>query len=142
MKQLFLSILFTLIFPFIGLSQAFLEALEDEDINRMEQMVQINPSLVDSCFEVGNSNYTPLMLAIKFDNIAGLRFLLEAKANLEKTCGGKTALMYCAKYGRLEMAKVLVQEGAKLNAKYKGRTALDYAKRYEREQLADYLGTQ
>lgn len=141
MKRICITLFFALAFQSIGFSQAFLEALKEDDTTQMQVLLAENANLADSCFDIGKSNYTPLMLAIKFDIINGLKLLLKERVDLEKACGDKKALMYCAKYGKLEMAKLLVEAGANLSTEYNGRTPLGYAKRYEKENLEEYLSS-
>lgn len=112
-------------------------ALKNDNANNLEKI--INPKNKNTCFQVGNSEYTLLNLTIKLNSLASFKMLLNKNVDVDKTCSGKTPLMYAAKYGRLEMAKLLIQNKADINKTYKERSALDYAQKYEQKSVFEYL---
>lgn len=116
-------------------------ALKNDDVSALKK--ELTAENMDKCYNVSNSHYTLLALAIKTKAKSCLDALIAEKANLEKSCAGKTPLMYTAKYGNLSAAKALIKAGANLGARNeKGRTALDYALKYQKKEVATYFRSQ
>jgi len=87
------------------------------------------------------SNKTPLMYAIKYDNLEAVKRLLEqdVDVNMEDE-NQKTALYFAAKYGNEEIARLLIDKGARLNHKdQKGNSPIQYAIKNKNKAVADYL---
>lgn len=100
----------------------------------------VNKENINACYPIENTAYSLLGLAIKMNSKEVFQKLIDEKADLEKTCDGKTPLMFTAKYGNIEMAKVLLKNGARKDTKTdKGYTALDYAKKYEKPEMIKLL---
>lgn len=100
----------------------------------------INKENINFCYQIENNSYTLLGLAIKMNSQQVFQKLIDEKADLEKSCDGKTPLMFAAKYGHTEFAKKLLANGAKKDTKTdKGYTALDYAKKYEKPEIIKLL---
>jgi len=96
---------------------------------------------INECYEINNSNYNIMALAIKYNAISVFEAVLkDDKIDLESTCSGKTALMYAAKYGNTSIVEQLINAGAKMDVKSKkGRTAMDYAIKYEHNSIIELL---
>ncbi|MDQ1097761.1 MULTISPECIES: ankyrin repeat domain-containing protein [Chryseobacterium] len=95
---------------------------------------------INQCFNVNETSYNLLALAIKMKSVNIFQKLIDEKADLEKICDGKSPLMFAAKYGDLKMVKKLLESGAKKETKNnKGLTALDYAKKYNQPELIKLL---
>ncbi|MGN7864528.1 ankyrin repeat domain-containing protein [Chryseobacterium sp. 22458] len=100
----------------------------------------VNKENINACYPIENTAYTLLGLAIKMNSKEVFQKLIDEKADLEKTCDGKTPLMFAAKYGNTEMAKKLLTKGAQKDTKTdRGYTALDYAKKYEKPEIIKLL---
>ncbi|MDR6458926.1 ankyrin repeat protein [Chryseobacterium vietnamense] len=100
----------------------------------------INKDNMNACYKIENNAYTLLGLAIKMNSKEVFQKLIDEKADLEKTCDGKTPLMFTAKYGNTEFAKKLLANGVKKDTKTSsGYTALDYAKKYEKPDIIKLL---
>lgn len=100
----------------------------------------INKENINVCYIIENNAYTLLGLAIKMNSKEVFKKLIHEKADLEKSCDGKTPLMFAAKYGNVEFTKKLLDHGAKKESKtLKGYTALDYAKKYEKPEIVRLL---
>lgn len=100
----------------------------------------INKENMNTCYQIENSSYTLLGLAIKMNSQQVFQKLIEEKADLEKACDGKTPLMFAAKYGHADFTKKLLANGAKKDTKTdKGYTALDYARKYEKPEIIKLL---
>jgi len=96
---------------------------------------------INECYEINNSNYNIMALAIKYNAISVFEAVLkDDKIDLESTCSGKRALMYAAKYGNTSIVEQLINAGAKMDVKSKkGRTAMDYAIKYEHNSIIELL---
>jgi ankyrin repeat protein len=100
----------------------------------------INKDNMNACYKIENNAYTLLGLAIKMNSKEVFQKLIDEKADLEKTCDGKTPLMFAAKYGNTEFTKKLLANGVKKDTKTSsGYTALDYAKKYEKPDIIKLL---
>jgi ankyrin repeat protein len=122
------------------LPNEYVQTLKSDTIETFKTLV--TNEHINTCFEAANSDYTLLALTIKLNAADCFQYLLERKADLEKSCTGKTPLMYAVKYGNLDMTKALIEAGAKLDfVNASGRTALDYAIKYEQKEIYDYLKT-
>ncbi|MBB4807580.1 ankyrin repeat protein [Chryseobacterium defluvii] len=100
----------------------------------------VNKENINQCYRIEDNSYTLLALSIKMNSTQIFQKLIDEKADLEKSCDGKTPLMFAAKYGNADLAKKLLQNGAKKDAKTdKGYTALDYAKKYEKPEVIQLL---
>jgi ankyrin repeat protein len=141
MKSILTTILllFTITLFSQEISSDIKSALKNDDATALKKLIKTEN--INTCFEIGNSNYTLLSLSIKLDAKACFNLLLNKKIDTNKACAGKTPLIYTAKYGRLEMAKMLIKNKADVTISYKGRTAKDYARKYEKEAVYKYLNT-
>ncbi|PWN69925.1 ankyrin repeat domain-containing protein [Chryseobacterium phosphatilyticum] len=100
----------------------------------------VNKENINACYPIENNAYTLLGLAIKMNSRQVFQKLIDEKADVEKSCDGKTPLMFAAKYGNTELAKKLLTNGAKKDTKTdKGYTALDYARKYEKPEMIKLL---
>jgi len=92
---------------------------------------------------VGNKNYTPLMVAASLkDGAEKVKILLKAGAsvNNQENKGPTPLSMAVARGGNLETVKLLVEAGADLSKKdSRGLTPLDYAEKNKKNDIADYL---
>lgn len=141
MKKVTLTALLILT-TFLSFSQISEKVLEQtfKFNNTQELLKELSNSNKNNCVKVNNNEYTLLALSIKHNNSKVFKILLSKKADLEKTCSGKTPLMYAAKYGRLNFLKRLIKKGADPHKKNsRGRTALDYANKYEKAEIVNYL---
>jgi len=95
---------------------------------------------INKCFQVKESKYSLLVLAIKLDSKKMFEKLIDEKADLNLVCDNKTPLMYTAKYGKTDFAKMLLEKGADKSLKTEdGMNAFDYAMKYEKPKLAEIL---
>ena len=95
---------------------------------------------INLCYNLEENSYSLLALSIKMNSPNIFQKLLDANADLEKTCDGKTPLMFAAKYGNAAFVKKLMEKGAKKEAKTeKGYTAFDYAKKYNQYEIMKIL---
>lgn len=100
----------------------------------------VNKENINACYPIENNAYTLLGLTIKMNSRQVFQKLIDEKADVEKSCDGKTPLMFAAKYGNTELAKKLLTNGAKKDTKTdKGYTALDYARKYEKPEMIKLL---
>jgi len=132
-------LVFTIAISSQEISSEIKYALKNDDAKTLETL--ISSTNKNTCFEIGNSNYTLLNLTIKLNAISCFKKLLSKNVDINKACTGKTPLHYTAKYGRLEMAKLLIKNKADITKNYKGRSAADYAKRYEKDEVYQYLNS-
>ncbi len=110
-----LGIALTNAMPSSAASQDILEdkaALEDKELSRLKQALRDSPDLINAQ-ELGG--LTPLHRAVDRKQLKVVRFLLESKANLNKTDNnGKTALYYAVTTP--EMLNLLLSAQADPNA--------------------------
>lgn len=103
------------------------QAVRDNDPPRALTLIRENPACVDS--RTRNERWTPLMQAIRDENIPLARLLIEhgAQINLANS-RGMTALMYAARGGNLELVRLLINQGADVRPRSReGNTACEFA---------------
>ena len=88
---------------------------------------------------------TPLLRAIRLENIPMINLLLEFKVDINHSntkLNSPTPLQYAAKRGNLDIVRLLVSNGAKVNsppAQKAGGTALQLAAREGRKEIVSFL---
>jgi ankyrin repeat protein len=103
---------------------------------------QIVQMLLDTgvAVDAGDGNDTPLNLAIKQQNLAIIRQLLNAGSDVNCEMEDKErAVMIAASVGNLEIVEVLVNAGALLEEWSQGESALSSAAQGGHEDVYDYL---
>lgn len=140
MKKLFFLASLTMfsLFSAQELSVEHKQMIKNDNLNLFSN--NVNKENINLCYKVEENSYTLLALSIKMNTPKIFQKLLEEKADLEKTCDGKTPLMFAAKYGNVEFTKKLLEKGAKKETQTeKGYTALDYAKKYDQNEIIKIL---
>lgn len=120
------------------LTSAQVEALKSDDVSLFQK--EFPKETFDQCFNIKESSYNLLAIAIKMDTPNLFEFLLNSTIDLNKMCDNKTPLMFAAKYGKYDFAKKLVNKGAdKTITNSKGYTARDYAERENFSAIVELL---
>ena len=91
-------------------------------------------------FDFDNEGVSVFDMAITYDNIPMVNYLIEQGKDVNKTTrkSGFTALMGAACYGRVEIAKILLQNGADKNVKdSKGFSAVDFARKMNKKSILE-----
>lgn len=86
-------------------------------------------------------NQTPLMIAIKYNNLEMIESIVDSGANLDLyDNNGNTALIISSKLEKEDIIKLLIDSNADLSIKNKeGYTALDIAKRLKNKSSINTL---
>lgn len=116
-----------------GLTGSIHEAVKTADEDRIYELLDANPLLVNSTFSYGltpeNYNMTPLHWAARmgYENIA--KILIARKANINaQTSTGRTPLHMACIRGYKNIVELLIAKGADINIKDNfGSTPLHYA---------------
>ena len=91
-------------------------------------------------FEFDNEGVSIFDMAITYDNIEIVNFLIEKGIDINKTNrrGGFTSLMAAACYGRVEIVRILIKQGANQNAlDSKGFSAIDFARKMNKKSILE-----
>ncbi len=91
--------------------------------------------------ESGGWTITPLMIALRANNIDAMRILLEKGADVDAIDDARwTPLMHAAFFGRVEIAEMLIKKGADVNARDNDwKTPLMKASAMGRVKVAEIL---
>ena len=91
----------------------------------------------------GNRGFSPLIFAIRVDNVEGVRILLANRADINAKDGntnGESPLFYSLNSGNIEITKMLFDEGADFNMRNnKNLTPLDRVIGWNDDFSADLL---
>jgi ankyrin repeat protein len=91
----------------------------------------------------GNRGFSPLIVAIRVDNVEGVRILLANGADINAKDGntnGESPLFYSLNSGNIEITKMLIDEGADFNMRNnKNLTPLDRVIGWNDDFSADLL---
>jgi len=93
-------------------------------------------------YAIDDEGVSILDMAITYDNINILNYLLEQGYDINKTSrkSGFTALMSAACYGRVKIAKILLEKGADQTVKdTKGFRAVDFARKMNKKSVLSIL---
>jgi ankyrin repeat protein len=93
-------------------------------------------------FDFDDEGVSILDMAITYDNIEMVKYLIEQGIDINKTTrkSGFTALMAAACYGRVEIMKMLLEEGADTTLKdLKGFSAIDFARKMNKKSILELL---
>lgn len=93
-------------------------------------------------FEFDDEGVSIFDMAITYDNLDMVKYLLKQGLNVNKTTrrSGFTSLMAAACYGRVEIAKVLLENGADKNVlDSKGFSAVDFARKMNKKSILKLL---
>ena len=90
----------------------FFSAIEDNDINKVAEILAAQPQLVQ---ERNGQGWTPLMKASWRGHDEMVTLLLKCGARLEDVCFGGTALMFAVDQKRVSTSELLLQSGADPN---------------------------
>lgn len=103
------------------------QAVVENDPPRALTLLREDPGSVDA--RTRHERWTPLMQAVRDDNVPMVRLLLEYKAQVNLTNSrGMTALMYAARNGNLDVVRMLVNNGADVRPRSReGNTACEFA---------------
>lgn len=114
---IFISILLLLIIPFsnkstdnfIGYNSLMKDIIQNKNIDMyLNDFKEVN-------FQTRN-HYTPLMIAIKYNNIVAVNKLIGTGIDVNKaTSFGKTPLMFAVINNNFHIVKLLIKNGAKIN---------------------------
>ena len=100
------------------LLDGFLTSIEYKDNEAMEYIYNLNPTIIE---KEGKRSYvskaTPLMVAIKSNNVEAVKFLVSKNVKFNE-CG---ILSNAAFYDRLEIFTFLIENGADINLKCKNK---------------------
>ncbi|WP_457749223.1 ankyrin repeat domain-containing protein [Sulfurimonas sp.] len=91
-------------------------------------------------FDFDNEGVSIFDMAITYDNIEIVNYLIEQGKDVNKTTrkSGFTALMGAACYGRVEIATILLENGADKNVKdSKGFSAVDFARKMNKKSILE-----
>ena len=91
-------------------------------------------------FEFDNEGVSIFDMAITYDNIEIVNFLIEKGIDINKTNrrSGFTSLMAAACYGRVEIVRILIKQGANQNAlDSKGFSAIDFARKMNKKSILE-----
>ncbi len=86
---------------------------EEKEIQRIKAMIQNSPDLINSPNSGGG---TPLQLAAERGQLIVARYLLDNKADVNRTSNGETPLTVAAIQGHKAMVELLLSWGADVNA--------------------------
>jgi len=101
--------------------------------------------LIDSgadIFEFDDEGVSIFDMAITYDNLDMVNFLIEKGIDVNKTNrkSGFTSLMAAACYGRVEITKTLIEQGVNQEAfDLKGFTAVDFARKMNKKSILKLL---
>jgi ankyrin len=103
------------------------QAVTEDDPPRALTLLREDPGCVDA--RTRHERWTPLMQAVRDDNVPMARLLMEYKAQVNLTNSrGMTALMYASRNGNLELVRMLVNAGADVRIRSRdGNTACEFA---------------
>lgn len=103
------------------------QAVTENDPPRALTLLREDPGCVDS--RTRHERWTPLMQAIREDNMPMARLLMEYKAQVNLVNSrGMTALMYASRNGNLELVRMLINAGADVRVRSReGNTACEFA---------------
>ncbi len=134
-----LLILLTLASTNPVLGQSIHEAIMQDDINLLQNLVGSEEGLEVFYVDQDSSSMTPLMHAAKLGKPEFVQVLLDAGAKIDTTnFYGSTALRYGASSGDLSTVQVLVENGADIHKRNdSGVTAINYA--YTSLEVVKYL---
>lgn len=118
--------------------QRLMHAIKLENISTIEELLEDDPSLVNTRDERG---FTSLIMATYVGSIACTKHLLQHGADIDMVdATGNTALMGVTFKGDVEMGKLLIAEGADVNIVNKlGWSALHFSVIYHKPELTRLL---
>ncbi|MES1228429.1 MAG: ankyrin repeat domain-containing protein, partial [Armatimonadota bacterium] len=105
---------------------------EHQEAIALEMIYKNDMPTKDAVNAPDSHGLTPLMEAVRYDNLAKAKKVIELGANVDAVGKGNTALTLAAGYGRLEIIKLLLEHKASLRAvpgALPGRTPLSEAVR-------------
>ena len=114
-------------------------AVSSRQVDRVEQMLEATPELVNQCNPAG---FSPLHYAARKGDIEMGQLLLEKNADVSgrQANHGGTPLQYAASGGHKEFAEFLIENGAGVDATdTNGRTPLMWAAKAGHVDIADML---
>lgn len=116
----------------------FMTAVENGKLEQVEALLKKRPDLV-KLKDV--ENWTPLIMAARFNQAAVLLLLLKKGASIDDVDGdGYSALHHASASGKLETVKLLVENRAKINLKTRGgETPRSLAVSSGHAKVGDYL---
>lgn len=94
-------------------------------------------------FDTDNEGVSIFDMAITYNNIAMVNYLLDNGVNVNNTTrkSGFTPLMCAACYGRTKIVKILLDKGSDKKAvDYKGFSATDFARKMHKRSVLELLG--
>lgn len=107
MKQF--SLIVCLCLMHLGFSQDVFEASRNGNVERLEELVELNSDTINSLNEYG---FSPLIIACYRNRIETVRFLIKHGANLESSSQEGTAILGACYKGQTEIVKELLTAGA------------------------------
>ncbi|PZR30059.1 MAG: hypothetical protein DI535_00740 [Citrobacter freundii] len=121
------------------------KAMKTDDLASFAKMVPA--ASVNSCYKVGEWDYSLLSLVIKANAQKCFAYLVEKGANVNISCNGYVPpLMHAVKYGKLDMVKMLVSKGADINYTYTGdytpadgKSVIAYAEANNQPEILAFL---
>jgi ankyrin repeat protein len=131
-------LLFCLVlFSFRANAQDIFEASRSGNIQRIEELIGINPDTVNALNPQG---FNALMIACYRGRTECAKYLLEHGAQVNQTSDEGSALQAACYQNNLELAKLLIQYGADLNNQGPdGNTALIYAVLNQNVKMVQWL---
>jgi ankyrin repeat protein len=115
---------------------------EAKEIQRLQDMIQNSPDLINAPHQGPNGDLTPLQDAADKGQLAVARFLLENHADVNAGAGSAqgTPLHFAAANGHKTMAELLLAHGAQVNARNRpGETPLFLAALHGFQAVAEVL---
>ncbi|XP_013781866.2 ankyrin repeat domain-containing protein 49-like, partial [Limulus polyphemus] len=109
-----------------GLDDVVLTAAEKNDVSKLKELLEKNPSLVNV---TDSDSYTPLHRACYMNNIEAINVLLSYKADVRAKTSDHWEPLHCAsKWDNVEASALMLQNGGCVNATSQGGlTALHLA---------------
>lgn len=121
------------------LSSSQINAIKSDDTELFKQ--EFAKENYNQCFDIKESSYNILAIAIKMDMLKIFSYLLNNdEVDINKICDNKTPLMFAAKYGKEHLVKELIDKGADKNiTNSKGYSAKNYAERENFPKIVELL---
>ena len=95
------------------LTQTKMKAINSDNVATFKK--QFAPGDYNKCFTIGNESYSPLGFSSLYGSKNIIKYLLDAKVDINKKCSNKTPLDLAEMGKGEETAKYLIQRGAVRN---------------------------
>lgn len=136
MKNILLASLFFLSFSSYAQSTIF-DVAREGSLNEIKTLVDENPTLVNSVSEQG---FSPILLAVYYENEAVAKYLIEAGANVNTDSPFGTPLMAAVVKGNQELVELILAQNPNVNAvDQNGVNAIIYAVMFEQTEIIKKL---